>query len=263
MGRLSAGHVLLVAAASSVAVAAVDTQVAARRPIKHTPNLPSVSPQQPSLIAATAVRVQEPSPAAKLLDVARSTLGESLILLVFLKAAALLIYRVDDSRLQLILTQLAWVVVVQASSRLQGLVQTPTKTLSPEWYGKLVQPSWNPPPWAFPLAWIPLKLAQTIGSAVLWQAIDLRVFDSPAVVLFVVHVALGHVWNVQFFLKQRILTGLLVIWTFWFVLLGATVAIWRESALAGALVAPTVAWVAVAASLNLDTWYLNRSPRRR
>jgi tryptophan-rich sensory protein len=34
------------------------------------------------------------------------------------------------------------------------------------------------------------------------------------------------------------------------------------SPLAGALLAPTVAWVAVASSLNLDIWYLNRNKNK-
>ena len=76
--------------------------------------------------------------------------------------------------------------------------------------------------------------------------------------MFLLHLSLGDIWNVQFFLKQRKLTGLLVIYTFWAALTASAVLIGRTSLLAGALVAPGVAWVAVAAALNLDIWYLNR-----
>jgi len=181
-----------------------------------------------------------------------------LILLSCLRLAASFISPLEEGRSKDLLTQLVWLAVIQASSRLQGVMQKPTTVLSPEWYSKLKQPSWNPPAWAFPVAWIPLKILQTVAAGTLWRAVGRKVFYSPAVVLFVVHLALGDVWNVQFFLKQRLLTGLFVIGTFWSVLVGATAAFLQQSTLAGALLAPSVAWVTVAASLNLDVWFLNR-----
>jgi len=69
----------------------------------------------------------------------------------------------------------------------------------------------------------------------------------------------GDTWNKQFFLKQRQLTGLLTIGTFWLTAVGSTALFAMASPLAGALFAPTVVWVAVASSLNLDIWYLNRN----
>lgn len=202
------------------------------------------------LLIARAPTTTEPTPAVKLLDVVSSTARESMTLLLFLRGAALVIDR-SSPKLRGALTILAWIIVVQGSSRLQGVMQKPTETLSPEWYNKLRKPSWQPPPWAFPLAWIPLKLAQTAAATILWQGSGLEVFSSPAVIMYVIHIALGDVWNAQFFLKQRLLTGLLVIGTFWAVLVGATVAFFQRDPLAGALLAPTVAWVSVAASLNV------------
>jgi len=232
----------LVICRAGVVAAAPQTNVV---PIKH-----------PTLLAAR--NPPQATPAVKLAEVTAATTSEMMIILLFLKGTALLIDRAVEPWLRSLLTTVAWIVVVQGSSRLQGVMQKPTVVLSPDWYAKLTKPAWQPPPWAFPAAWIPLKLAQTIGAAVLWTSIGHRVFDAPAVWLYVAHITLGDVWNAQFFLKQRILTGLLIISAFWLLAVGATVAFWRESALAGALLTPTVAWVAVAASLNLDTWFLNR-----
>jgi tryptophan-rich sensory protein len=72
----------------------------------------------------------------------------------------------------------------------------------------------------------------------------------------------GDTWNSQFFLKQRPLTGLLTIGAFWATSVGSTALFAMTSPLAGALLAPTVAWVAVASSLNLDIWYLNRNKNK-
>ena len=119
--------------------------------------------------------------------------------------------------------------------------------LSPKWYEGLRKPSWTPPPWAFPLAWIPLKLLQTIAAAMIWETEEARVFSSPAVLLFVVHLALGDVWNIQFFAKQRLLTGLLTIVAFWLMLGSATVAFCVANPVAGALLG--------CAALGASLWF--------
>ncbi len=61
------------------------------------------------------------------------------------------------------------------------------------------------------------------------------------------------------FLKRRPLTGLVVIYTFWFALIASTYLFFREGGvLAGSLLVPSAVWVAVASALNLDVWWLNR-----
>jgi len=77
------------------------------------------------------------------------------------------------------------------------------------------------------------------------------------IVLFIVHIALGDIWNRQFFLKQRLLTGLLVIYAFWAVVICTTVLFSLSSTLSASLLLPTVVWVGIAAALNLDVWWLN------
>jgi len=219
------------------------------------PALAAVASPRVDLVAAKHV---EPAPAAKLLEVSKSAALETLLLLAFLRAAAEVVSRASGERSKFWIGQLAWVVVVQGSSRLQGYMQSNTQTLSPEWYDKLEKPNWNPPAWLFPVMWIPIKLAQTAAAGITWRALGHRTFSAAPVVMFLLHLSLGDIWNVQFFLKQRKLTGLLVIYTFWAALIASAVLIGRTSLLAGALVAPGVAWVAVAAALNLDIWYLNR-----
>jgi len=218
--------------------------------------------QSPTALTAAAPKPVLPTPAAKLLDVGVSAASETVILLMGLKMAALAIEQLSEGRSKAIVAQLVWLVVIQGSARVQGLmginnqVGRPTKVLNPQWYDSLVKPSWNPPAWAFPAVWIPLKLLQVFAANLAWQSLDRRVFALP-IVLFVVHLALGDVWNAQFFLKQRPLTGVFVIFTFWGVLLAATRSFYGVNPTAALLVAPTCVWVLVAASLNLDVWYLN------
>ena len=222
----------------------------------------NIQQPQPSLVAAMPGPIL-PTPAAKFLDVGVSTASETVLLLLFLKLAGLALERLPaGSASSKILSQLTWLIIVQGSSRLQGMVASnqvgqPTKVLNPAWYDSLVKPSWNPPPWAFPLAWIPLKILQTIAANLCWTALERKTLTLP-IVLFLTHIALGDVWNVQFFIKQRPLTGVFVITTFWGVLLAATASLYGANKLSGLLVAPTCVWVLIAASLNVDVWYLNK-----
>lgn len=204
------------------------------------------------------------TPAAKVLDVVASTAGETTALLLVLRAALLLIDKFEP-HVKSKLTFVVWFLLVNGSSRLQsgmGQAGRVKQVLNPDWYEGLNKPAWNPPPWAFPLAWIPLKLLQVVAGGLVWGSLEGKVLSAP-IVLFVLHLSLGDVWNVQFFLKQRPTTGLLVIAAFWLVLVAAALSMAAVNPLAGALVAPTVAWVAIAACLNLDIWWLNPGVERQ
>ena len=137
----------------------------------------------------------------------------------------------------------------------------PTKVQNPEWYDKLQKPPWNPPGWVFPVMWLlvakPTQLAalETLRRAggLTWRA--------PQVRAYLAHLALGDVWNQVFFAEQNIGAGLATIALFLGALWGSTALFWQAAPLAGKLMLPTCAWVAVASSLNLAIYLLNRPGR--
>jgi hypothetical protein len=147
-------------------------------------------PQPALLVAARQQSKEEPTPAVKLLDVVGSTGVEVGIILGLLKVAQQAVRRAPSEGKAFWIGQLAWFFIVQGSSRLQGVVQKSVTTLNEDWYSSLTKPKWNPPNWAFPVAWIPLKLAQTYAAGTLWHRCGNSVFN-PAVVSYVVHIALG------------------------------------------------------------------------
>ncbi|KAL3927214.1 MAG: hypothetical protein SGPRY_002930 [Prymnesium sp.] len=209
--------------------------------------------------SALSVSADEPTPAAKLLEVSLSAAGEAIVLLCFIRLCALAVGACQSDRSRAIVTAIAWIAVVQGSSRLQGITQSSTEVINPDWYQSLSKPVWQPPPWAFPVVWIPLKILQIIAASRLWANLDYKSFTEPSMVFFMLHLALGDVWNRQFFVKQRMLTGLLVIYTFWIVLTCTTVLFSLSSTLSASLLVPTVIWVFIASALNLDIWWLNRN----
>ncbi len=122
-------------------------------------------------------------------------------------------------------------------------------------FESLTKPDWIPPDWAFPAAWFTLWTLQAIALVVLLGR------DRPGVNLsvgllvgqFLVAIA----WQAVVFGPGRLplaawwLVGLLIL------VMAATVAAWRVSALAGALIAPTIVWVSVATALGFSLLRLN------
>lgn len=102
-------------------------------------------PAKTTLVAAKSPVL--PTPAAKILDVGWSACSETALLMLILKAATLAMdtFMAPDASARPVIYQLTWLLLVQGSSRLQGVCQIsrPTKTINPEWYDKLVKPSWK------------------------------------------------------------------------------------------------------------------------
>eukprot|EP00327_Prymnesium_parvum_P045827 CAMPEP_0205867450 /NCGR_PEP_ID=MMETSP1083-20121108/8965_1 /ASSEMBLY_ACC=CAM_ASM_000430 /TAXON_ID=97485 /ORGANISM="Prymnesium parvum, Strain Texoma1" /LENGTH=278 /DNA_ID=CAMNT_0053229533 /DNA_START=35 /DNA_END=871 /DNA_ORIENTATION=+ len=171
--------------------------------------LPRPAPAHPLIAAANpaARYVGEPTPAAKLLEVSASAIGETIVLLCFIRLCAVAVGACHSPRSRAVVTAISWFLVIQGSQRLQGVMQSSKEVLNPGWYDSLKKPIWQPAPWVFPLVWIPLKMMQTVAASRLWAKLDYKSFSEPSIVLFIVHIALGDIWNRQFFLKQRLLTG--------------------------------------------------------
>lgn len=208
-----------------------------------------------SILAAVQL---DPTPATKVLEVMSSSAFEVIVCLAVLRLCAICIARCYNARTRAVLSLASWLIIIQGSQRLQGIVQSSKEVLSPVWYATLRKPVWNPPPWVFPVVWIPLKVMQVFSASRLWARLEYRTATAPAIILFVLHLALGDVWNRQFFIKQRLLTGLLVIGCFWIVLTASALLFAATSAFSAALLVPSIVWVAIASALNLDVWWLNR-----
>ena len=132
--------------------------------------------------------------------------------------------------------------------------------IMPDWPGvtffeSLTKPAWIPPDWAFPAAWFTLWALQAAALLVL-VASD-RPGRNLALGLLVAQFATAVAWQAVVFGPGRL--GLAAWWLLGVLLLvvAATVAAWRVSALAGAFVAPTIVWCAVATTLGFSLLRLN------
>lgn len=122
-------------------------------------------------------------------------------------------------------------------------------------FESLAKPSWIPPDWAFPAAWFTLWTLQAIALVIL--ASTDRAGRSLAIALLGAQFIFAVAWQSVVFGEGRLtlaawwLVGVLVL------VIVATLASWRVSWLAGALVAPTIVWVSIATALGFALLRLN------
>lgn len=124
-----------------------------------------------------------------------------------------------------------------------------------DWYPSLAKPWFNPPNWAFPVAWTILFAMIAISGAriVLAAAEDKR----AAYAAFAIQMGLNLLWSIVFFALRSPGWAILVVVAFWLAIAATIAAAWRVDRLAAFLLAPYLAWVSFATVLNIAIWRLN------
>jgi tryptophan-rich sensory protein len=123
------------------------------------------------------------------------------------------------------------------------------------WYATLAKPAWNPPNWVFAPVWTTLYVLMGIAAFLVSRSGKPTRF--LALWFFVLHLAVNAFWSIAFFGMHEILLALFVIGFLW--LLVALLIGWfsRHSRAAAWLLAPYLAWVSFASTLNLAILLLN------
>ena len=125
------------------------------------------------------------------------------------------------------------------------------------WYRTIVKPSFNPPNWAFPVAWSTLFVLMGVA---FWRILRQPVATpgrARAKLLFLAQLVVNVGWSVAFFGAHSPLAGLVVIVPFWLLIIATIRAFGRIDRVAGALLAPYLAWVTFATVLNAAILRLN------
>lgn len=121
------------------------------------------------------------------------------------------------------------------------------------WYDGLAKPWFNPPRWAFPVAWA------TLYVLIAWAGARLAHLPGAGLVmaLWAAQIALNTLWTPVFFGAHRMGMGVAVIALLWLVVAALTVLAFRLDRLAGALLLPYLAWLSLAGALNYRLWQMN------
>ncbi|KNG93728.1 tryptophan-rich sensory protein TspO [Pseudaestuariivita atlantica] len=122
-----------------------------------------------------------------------------------------------------------------------------------KWYDGLNKPSWNPPKWMFPVTWTTLYLCMSVAGA---RVAGIEGAALP-LVFWAMQIAFNTLWTPVFFGLRRMRAALIIIIFLWLAVLGAMVTHWQVDQIAGLLFVPYLAWVSVAAALNLSVLRLN------
>eukprot|EP00892_Ulva_mutabilis_P010441 jgi/Ulvmu1/776/UM010_0150.1 len=126
------------------------------------------------------------------------------------------------------------------------------------WYKKLKKPSWTPPDAVFGPVWSTLYAAMGVASWMVFKQGGFAAQKRP-LGLYAAQLALNFAWQPLFFKAKRLDVALVDI-SGVLVLTAATAKAFHDvNPKAGALMLPSVAWVAYAAALNASM--LKKNPR--
>lgn len=125
-----------------------------------------------------------------------------------------------------------------------------------EWYPTLAKPSWTPPAWLFGPVWTTLYLMMGTAAFLVWKRAGFA-SGRVALTLFFGQLVLNAAWSIIFFGMRRPGLAVVEIIALWLAILATTIAFFRISRPAGALLAPYLLWTTFATGLNFAIWRLN------
>ncbi len=123
------------------------------------------------------------------------------------------------------------------------------------WYYTLHKPLWNPPDWLFGPMWTLIGVLATWSAAAAWTSAPQA--HTRILWLFGINLISHMAWSPLFFTLQRPDWSLAEVPLLWLSILALIVGLAPFSALAAWLLVPYLAWVSVAAALNLAIVRLN------
>lgn len=124
------------------------------------------------------------------------------------------------------------------------------------WYYGLIKPAWQPPDWAFGPIWTLIYITTGIAGVRAWRLGDAgqrRMF----LIALLINCVLNVVWSLLFFKMQRPDLALIEVVALWLSILPLILLPLRYSPRSSLLMLPYLAWVSVAAYLNLTIVRLN------
>ena len=124
------------------------------------------------------------------------------------------------------------------------------------WYFNLIKPAWQPPDWAFGPIWTLIYITTGIASVRAWRLGD-ELQRSNFLLALLINCVLNVLWSVLFFKMQRPDVALIEVVVFWLSIVPLILLPLRYSPRSSLLMLPYIAWVSVAAYLNLTIVRLN------
>ncbi len=132
-----------------------------------------------------------------------------------------------------------------------------TRPEIPVWYAALAKPWWTPPPVVFPIAWTVLYILMAVSLWRLWDRAAPSAPRASAITRFLIQLALNAAWSPVFFGWHGTRTALVIIIGLLIAIVMTMIAASRADKSAAWLLAPYLAWVAYATTLNAGVVAMN------
>ena len=125
-------------------------------------------------------------------------------------------------------------------------------------YKELIQPSFSPPGWIFPIVWGILYLFMGIASYLVYSSGADKKEVKSALSFYALQLVFNFFWTILFFRFE--LRGFAFLWIIALLILViiTTVKFYKINKTAGYLMIPYVLWVSFASVLNYAIWQLNK-----
>ena len=124
------------------------------------------------------------------------------------------------------------------------------------WFAALDKPAIYPPPATFVIVWIVLYVMMGLAAAMVCAAWGAR-YRAPAILAFVLQLALNLSWSPVFFGEHEITLALAILGTLDLAVLLTLVLFWKVRRAAALLLLPYLAWILFATVLNWQFLELN------
>ena len=125
------------------------------------------------------------------------------------------------------------------------------------WYSNLSKPSWTPPPFIFPIAWTALYILMAVALWRLWDRVEASPQRNRAIGFFFFQLALNAAWSPLFFKAHATSVALADILALLAAISLTISASARVDRAAAWLLAPYLAWVTYAVTLNAGIVLMN------
>lgn len=130
-------------------------------------------------------------------------------------------------------------------------------TTTDGWYRGLRVPAWKPPDWAFGPVWTVIFALTATSGVLAWTGDSDPIARGVLLATFGANGALNIAWSVLFFRFRRPDWALAEVAALWLSIVALVLVTGRVSGAAGLMNLPYLAWVSVAACLNLRIVRLN------
>ena len=152
-----------------------------------------------------------------------------------------------------VLAGVLWVALCVGGGALVGVASVSGDTA---WYQSLATPAWNPPSWVFGPVWTALYALMGIAAWRVWRVGGWRRQGAP-LRLFLLQLGANFLWSFLFFRFEQPALALVEIVVLW-LLIALTVRMFAKvDTTAAWLLAPYLAWVTYASTLNAAIVFLN------